>query len=111
MLAVALGASALSTVVFILAPGVWALIAARIVSGLSAGLMTGTATAALTELVPASASRRASLVATAANMAGLGLGPLVAGLFAQYAPRPHDAGVRGVPGGPGGGGPDPAPRP
>ena len=88
VLAVALGASALSTVVFILAPGVWALIAARIVSGLSAGLMTGTATAALTELVPASASRRASLVATAANMAGLGLGPLVAGLFAQYAPDP-----------------------
>jgi MFS family permease len=88
VLAVALGASALSTVVFILAPDVGALIAARIVSGLSAGLMTGTATATLTELVPASARRRASLVATAANMAGLGLGPLVAGLFAQYAPHP-----------------------
>src|SRR6202453_3022080 len=34
------------------------------------------------------AGRRASLVATAANMAGLGLGPLIAGLFAQYAPHP-----------------------
>jgi MFS family permease len=88
VLAVALAASAVSTVVFIVAPDVGALIAARIVSGLSAGLMTGTATAALTELVPASASRRASLVATAANMAGLGLGPLIAGLFAQYAPDP-----------------------
>ena len=88
VLAVALGASALSTVVFILAPDVGALIAARIVSGLSAGLMTGTATAALTELVPASAGRRASLAATAANMGGLGLGPLIAGLFAQYAPHP-----------------------
>jgi MFS family permease len=88
VLAVALGASALSTIVFILAPDLGALIAARIVSGLSAGLMTGTATATLTELVPARASRRASLVATAANMAGLGLGPLVAGLFAQYAPDP-----------------------
>jgi MFS family permease len=88
VLAVALGASALSTVVFILAPGVGALIAARIVSGLSAGLMTGTATATLTELVQPSAGRRASLAATAANMAGLGLGPLVAGLFAQYAPDP-----------------------
>jgi MFS family permease len=88
VLAAALGASALSTVVFILAPGVAALIAARIVSGLSAGLMTGTATATLTELVPASAHRRASLVATAANMAGLGLGPLAAGLLAQYAPDP-----------------------
>jgi MFS family permease len=88
VLAAALAASALSTVVFILAPDVGVLFAGRILSGVSAGLMTGTATAALTELVPASASRRASLVATAANMGGLGLGPLVAGLFAQYAPDP-----------------------
>ena len=88
VMAVALAASALSTVLFILAPGIGVLIVARIVSGLSAGLMTGTATAALTELIPASASRRASLAATAANMGGLGLGPLVAGLFAQYAPHP-----------------------
>jgi MFS family permease len=88
VLAAALGASALSTVVFILAPNVGVLIIGRILSGVSAGLMTGTATAALTELVPASARRRASLVATAANMGGLGLGPLIAGLFAQYAPDP-----------------------
>ncbi len=88
VLAVALGASAVSTVVFILAPNVEVLFAARILSGLSAGLMTGTATATLTELIPASASRRASVVATAVNMAGLGLGPLIAGLFAQYAPHP-----------------------
>jgi len=88
VMAVALAASALSTVAFILAPDIGVLIAARIVSGLSAGLMTGTATAALTELVPASDSHRASLVATAANMGGLGLGPLAAGLLAQYAPHP-----------------------
>ena len=88
VLAAALGASALSTVVFILAPDVGVLIAGRIVSGISAGLVTGTATAALTELAPASGSRRASLAATAANMGGLGLGPLVAGVFAQYAPHP-----------------------
>jgi MFS family permease len=84
VLAAALASSAVSTVVFIVAPNVGVLIAARILSGLSAGLMTGT----VTELVPAAASRRASLVATAANMAGLGLGPLIAGLFAQYAPQP-----------------------
>ena len=88
VLAVALGASALSTVAFILAPDVGVLFVGRILSGISAGLMTGTATAALAELVPASASRRASLVATVANMGGLGLGPLIAGLFAQYAPDP-----------------------
>ena len=88
VLAVALACSTLSTVVFILAPNAELLIVGRILSGFSAGLMTGTATATLTELVPASASRRASLLATAANMGGLGLGPLVAGLFAQYAPNP-----------------------
>ncbi len=86
VLAAALGCSALSTVVFILAPDVGVLFIGRILSGFSAGLMTGTATATLTELTPA--SRRASLVATAANMGGLGLGPLIAGLFAQYAPDP-----------------------
>jgi MFS family permease len=88
VLAVALALSALSTIVFILAPDVGLLFVARILSGLSTGLTTGTATAALTELAPSSATRRASLVATAANMFGLGLGPLIAGLFAQYAPNP-----------------------
>ena len=88
VLAVALGCSAVSTIVFILAPDVGVLFVGRILSGLSAGLTTGTATAALTELAPASAGRRASLVATAANMGGLGLGPLIAGLFAQFAPDP-----------------------
>jgi MFS family permease len=88
VLAAALGASALSTAVFIVARNVDVLLAGRILSGLSAGLMTGTATAALTELIPAPASRGASLAATAANMGGLGLGPLIAGLLAQYAPHP-----------------------
>jgi MFS family permease len=60
----------------------------RVLSGLSAGLLTGAATAALSELIPAWAARQASLAATAANMGGLGLGPLIAGLFAQYAPHP-----------------------
>jgi MFS family permease len=89
VLAAALGISALSTAAFILAPDVAVLFAGRILSGLSAGLMTGTATAALTELIPSPASQgRASLVATATNMGGLGLGPLIAGLFAQYLPHP-----------------------
>ena len=111
VLAAALGLSALSTAVFVLAPDLGALLAARIMSGLSAGLMTGTATAALTELVPAPAGRRASLVATAANMGGLGLGPLIAGLFSLVRAPPHHAGVRGVPGGARGRGPVPAVHP
>jgi MFS family permease len=86
VLAVALAASAVSTIVFILAGSVAVLTVGRLLSGLSAGLVTGTATAALAELRPG--DRRASLAATAANMGGLGLGPLVAGLFAQYLPHP-----------------------
>ena len=87
VLAVALGAAALSTLAFIFAPDEGVLLVGRILSGLAAGLMTGTATAMLTELNPAG-GRRSSLVATAANMGGLGLGPLFAGLFAQFAPHP-----------------------
>jgi MFS family permease len=88
VLAAAIGLSILSAVTFILAPGVGWLFAGRVLSGLSAGLMTGTATAALTETARPGAGRRASLVSTTANMGGLGLGPLLAGLLAQYAPRP-----------------------
>jgi MFS family permease len=84
----ALALSVVSTVVFILAPGVGWLFVGRVPSGISAGLVTGTATAALTETYSGSSSRHASMVATAANMGGLGLGPLIAGLFAQFAPYP-----------------------
>jgi MFS family permease len=88
VMAVALGFSALSTVVFILAPSLGWLYLGRVLSGLSAGLMTGAAPAALTEMLQASDSRRSSMVATAANMGGAGLGPLIAGLFAEYLPQP-----------------------
>jgi MFS family permease len=88
VLAAALGFSALSTVVFVLAPGTGWLFLGRVLSGFSAGLFTGTATATLTDLAGPGGSRRASVVSTVANIGGLGLGPLVAGLFAQYGPTP-----------------------
>lgn len=78
--------SLLSTVVFIAAPDLGWLFPARVLSGFSAGLTTGTATAALADLAGRSGARKASMVATAVNLGGLGLGPLVAGLFAQYLP-------------------------
>lgn len=88
VMAAALGFSAVSTVLFILASSPGWLYPARIFSGVSAGLMTGTATAALTEMIRESAARRASLVAAAANTGAAALGPLMAGLFAQYLPQP-----------------------
>jgi MFS family permease len=88
VLAAALASGVLSTVAFILAPDVGVLIVGRLLSGVSAGLVTGTATATLTEMPRGKTARRASLVATAATTGGLSLGPLVAGLFAEYAPHP-----------------------
>ena len=88
VLAAALCFSVASTVVFIFAASPAWLYPARILSGVSAGLMTGAATAALSEMVQASDSRRASMVATTANSGAGALGPLMAGLFAQYLPQP-----------------------
>src|SRR5205807_3342401 len=59
-----------------------------VLSGLSAGVFTGTATATLVDLAPPERLGRSTLVATAANMLGLGCGPLLAGLLVQYASAP-----------------------
>jgi MFS family permease len=96
VLAVGVGCAAVSTAGFLIAsgiaPGIGLLIAARIVSGLAAGFVTGTATAALAELQPRGDRQAAAVVASGANMTGLGLGPLIAGLFAAYVALP----TRGV---------------
>lgn len=86
--AAALVAAALSTAVFLLAAEVGPLLLGRFISGLAAGLITGAAAAALTELEPAGDTERASRVSTAASIVGLGLGPLLAGTLAEYAPLP-----------------------
>jgi MFS family permease len=83
-----LALAALSAVAFLLAHGVGSLLVGRILSGLSAGLFTGTATATLLDLAPAEARGRATLVATMVSMGGLACGPLLAGLLAQFASSP-----------------------
>jgi MFS family permease len=81
-----------SAAAFIAWPSFEGLIIARIVSGISVGLTTATATAYLSELHlgarPGAPGRRAQIIATAANLGGIGVGPLVAGILAQYAPAP-----------------------
>ncbi|WP_346267450.1 MFS transporter [Streptomyces sp. SID4982] len=84
----ALVLSALSAVCFLLEGGLPLLYLGRVLSGFSAGLLSGTGTAAVLDLAPPERRGRAALAATAANMGGLGLGPLVSGLLAEYAPRP-----------------------
>lgn len=90
LLAAAVLAAATSTALFLLADDVGTLLAARFLCGLGTGVFTATATAALGELAGAEHTRRVSTVSTAANMGGLGLGlgTIVAGLFAQYGANP-----------------------
>ncbi|MFC7931599.1 MFS transporter [Streptomyces cinereoruber] len=83
-----LGFAVASAVCFLCADGLGWLYAGRLLSGLSAGLFTGAATAYVMDLAPPGGASRATLVATAANMGGLGCGPLLAGLLAEYAPAP-----------------------
>ncbi|MEV1023064.1 MFS transporter [Streptomyces sp. NPDC050264] len=83
-----LGFAAASAVCFLCATGLNWLYAGRLLSGLSAGLFTGAATAYVMELAPHGGASRATFVATAANMGGLGCGPLLAGVLAQYAAWP-----------------------
>ena len=88
VLACAVACAAVSTVLFLAATNIWWLIVARVVSGAAAGLVTGTATAALAELQPRGDRQAAAVVASGSNMIGLGLGPLIAGLFAEYVAMP-----------------------
>jgi aryl-alcohol dehydrogenase-like predicted oxidoreductase/predicted MFS family arabinose efflux permease len=83
-----LALSALSAAAFLLAQGVGLLLVGRVLSGLSAGVFTGTATATLVDLAAPEGRARATLVATVANMGALGCGPLLAGLLAQFGPMP-----------------------
>lgn len=81
-----------ASVLFLLFPTVPVLLVARFLTGLGVGALTAAATAHLGELWrTANGDRRTgvpAVVATIANIGGLGLGPLVGGLLAEYAPAP-----------------------
>ncbi|NUP73244.1 MAG: MFS transporter [Sinomonas sp.] len=92
IVAPAVALNVLSALVFMVWPAVPGLLLARLLSGLGIGLLTATATVHLTELHraarPGAGRRRAEVVSTAANIGGLGLGSLVSGILAEYAPAP-----------------------
>jgi MFS family permease len=88
VLLLGLAFSALSALLFLLAGSLAPIYAGRVVSGLSAGIFTGTATAMLVDLAPGGRRRMASFVAVVVNLGGLGLGTLLAGLIADYARSP-----------------------
>ena len=90
--------------VFLASPDLPGILAGRVLSGLSVGLLSGPATAFLIELrrraAPQGDQRHAEVVATAANLGGLAAGPLLSGVLAigtgaaapavrRHRPRPH----------------------
>jgi MFS family permease len=87
VLLLGLGLSAASALLFLFAGSLVPIYVARIVSGLSAGIFTGTATAYVIDLAPEGRRRLASFAAVVANLGGLGTGTLLAGLLAQWAPH------------------------
>ncbi|MFE2641844.1 MFS transporter [Streptomyces nigra] len=84
----ALVLSVLSALCFLFEDGLPLLFVGRVFSGFAAGLLSGAATAAVTDLARPDERARAAFAATAANMGGLGCGPLLAGVLAEYAPHP-----------------------
>src|ERR1700712_756437 len=81
-----------SPLVFLLWRDLPGLLIPRVINGLSVGVVAATATAYLSELHaaarPHAGPRRAQLTATAVNLGGLGLGPIVAGALAQWVGSP-----------------------
>ncbi|MEQ6917814.1 MFS transporter [Halomonas aquatica] len=88
MLAAGLAAVVISDLIFLSSEGLSSLLVGRFISGVSAGIFTATATVAVMELAPSDWPRRAAFLATAVNMGGLGLGPILAGLSVEYLPWP-----------------------
>jgi len=83
-----LAVAAASSLVFLIPHSLPALFAGRLLSGVSAGVFTGVATAAIIDLAPATGRARAGLLAASVNVLGLSLGPVVAGVLADHAPHP-----------------------
>jgi MFS family permease len=84
----ALLVGATASLVFVFWKSLPGLLVGRVLTGVAIGVTVATATAYLTDLdaEPQSAgSRRASTVAVIANLGGLALGPLIAGLLAHFA--------------------------
>jgi MFS family permease len=83
-----LAVACLALVVFIAARSTTWLYVARALQGIAVGLISGPATAALVEIDPLRDTRRPALLAGLAQAVGSGLGPVISGCLAQWAPDP-----------------------
>lgn len=81
----AVGLGLVAAGLFATARATWWLVAAQIVEGIAMGAWQAAAMPALVEHHPRNDPRRAAVVGSAATTGGAALGPVVAGLLAQYA--------------------------
>ncbi|HEU5244941.1 MAG TPA: MFS transporter [Gaiellaceae bacterium] len=88
VLASGLGTGCIGLILFAFAQGEAYLYTARAVQGLAVAMVSGPATAALVELDPDGSRRRAALGAGLAQTAGGAVGPIFAGVLAEFAPYP-----------------------
>jgi MFS family permease len=86
--AIAMAIAIASALVFLFARGIASLYLGRVLSGVAIGIGAGTGTAWLAELIADDEKTRATVIATCANFAGLGIGALIAGMLAEYSPWP-----------------------
>jgi MFS family permease len=80
--------SGLGLTCLLLARGLPLLVLGRALYGVSAAALAGPGTAAMTELAPEGDTARAASHAVTAQVVGYALGPLIGGIFVQYAPWP-----------------------
>ncbi|GAA1419217.1 MFS transporter [Streptomyces thermospinosisporus] len=80
--------SVCAALVFLLAQNVAVMLVGRVLSGLAAALVTGAATASLTERLGQHSRLKPATLALFANMGGLAGGTLLAGILADVAPAP-----------------------
>jgi predicted MFS family arabinose efflux permease len=86
--AIAMAIAIVGALVFLFARGIASLYLGRVLSGVAIGIGAGTGTAWLAELIADDEKTRATVIATSANFAGLGIGALIAGMLAEYSPWP-----------------------
>ena len=84
----AVGIAIVAACLFFFAQSETWLYAARALTGFAVGMASGTATAWLAEIYGESQRGPATVMATVANQIGIAIGPLMAGILAEYAPLP-----------------------
>lgn len=87
-LVLAAAAGIVSNLLFLAADGIGWLLAARIFTGIACGFVMSVGTTLAVELTAPEHRQRTAVAATACNVSGMGLGPVLGGIAADHAASP-----------------------